>query len=57
MCCILYKMALLKYMKKEVWTIFKPSVLTPKDNEAAQISVAKAVSAAAEKSRTYVWTV
>ena len=31
---------------------FKPSVLTPKDNEAAQISVAKAVSAAAERSRT-----
>jgi len=44
-------MALLKYMKKEVRPSFKPSVLTPKDNEAAQISVAKAVSAAAERSR------
>jgi len=31
---------------------FKPSVLTPKDNEAAQISVAKAVCTAAERSRT-----
>jgi len=38
-------------MKKEVQLSFKPSVLTPKDNEAAQISVAKAVSAAAERSR------
>ena len=45
-------MALLKYMKTEVRPNFKPSVLTPKDNEAAQISVAKAVSAAAERSRT-----
>jgi len=40
-------------MKKEVWPSFKPSVLTPKDNEATQISVAKAVSAAAERSRTH----
>ena len=44
-------MALLKYMKKEVRPSFKPSVLPPKDNKAAQISVAKAVSTAAERSR------
>ena len=47
-------MALLKYMKKEVRPSFKPSVLTLKDNEAAQISVAKAVSALLQRGHVRV---
>jgi len=43
-------MAMFKYFKRELRPSFKPSILTEKDIEVAQKSIANAVSVAAEKS-------